>query len=81
MEDQKQNPVQAQQEWNPMLVFHITLADVRAILSALSAAPLGQSINAFPALSQEAERQVAVLKANAEKAAAPEKVDEPTATE
>lgn len=75
MEDQKQNPVQAQQEWNPMLVFHITLADVRAILSALSAAPLGQSINAFLALSQEAERQIATLKATAEK------VDEPTATE
>ena len=69
MEDQKQNPEQAQQEFNPMLVFHLSLADVNAVLSALSAAPLERSINAFIALSQSAERQVATLKANAAKAA------------
>ena len=81
MEDQKQNPEQAQQEWNPMLVFHIPLKDVEAILGVLAEAPLKFSLNAYMAMRNEAERQVAVLKANAEKAAAPEKVDEPAATE
>lgn len=72
MEDQKQNPEQAQQEqFNPTLVFQLTLADVQAVLSALSAAPLERSINAFMALSQAAERQVAALKAEAEQADEP----------
>lgn len=69
MEDQKQNPEQAQQEFNPMLVFHITLADVNVVLGALSAAPLGQALNAYMALRGDAERQIAALKANAAKAA------------
>ena len=75
MEDQKQNPEQAQQEWNPMLVFHIPLKDVEAILGVLAEAPLKFSLNAYMAMRNEAERQIATLKANAEK------VDEPAATE
>lgn len=75
MENQKQNPEQAQQEWNPMLVFHIPLKDVEAILGVLAEAPLKFSLNAYMALRNDAERQIATLKASAEK------VDEPTATE
>ena len=75
MEDQKQNPVHVQQEWNPMLVFNIPLKDVEAILGVLAEAPLKFSINAYMALRNDAERQLAVLKANAEK------VDEPEAGE
>ena len=60
-----------QQEWNPMLVFHLTLADVNAVLSAISKAPLEQVFNVYMAIRTDAERQIAVLKANAEK------VDEP----
>ena len=59
------------QEWNPMLVFHLTLADVNAVLSAISKAPLEQVFNVYMAVRTDAERQIAVLKANAEK------VDEP----
>ena len=72
MEDQKQNPEQAQQEWNPMLVFHIPLKDVEAILGVLAEAPLKFSINAYMALRNDAERQIAVLKANAEQTNEPE---------
>lgn len=75
MEGQKQNPEQAQQEWNPMLVFHIPLKDVEAILGVLAEAPLKFSLNAYMALRNDAERQIAALKATAEK------VDEPAATE
>ena len=59
------------QEWNPMLVFHLTLADVNAVLNAISKAPLEQVFNVYMAIRTDAERQIAVLKANAEK------VDEP----
>ena len=69
MEDQNQNPEQAQQEFNPMLVFHIPLKDVEAILGVLAEAPLKFSLNAYMALRGDAERQVATLKANAAKAA------------
>ena len=72
MENQMQNPEQAQQEWNPMLVFNIPLKDVEAILGVLAEAPLKFSINAYMALRNDAERQIAVLKANAEQTNEPE---------
>lgn len=73
MEDQ--NVQQENAPFNPMLVFHIPLKDVEAILGVLAEAPLKFSLNAYMALRNDAERQIATLKANAEK------VDEPTATE
>ena len=66
MEDQAQNPEQPQQEWNPMLTFNMSLADVNVVLTALSAAPLGQAVNAYMAFRNDAERQLAVLRAAAE---------------
>jgi len=66
---------QTQQPWNPMLVFNIPLKDVEVVLAALAEAPLKSSLNAYMALRGDAERQLAVLKANAEK------VDEPAAAD
>ena len=71
MEDK--NVQQENASFNPMLVFHIPLKDVEAILGVLAEAPLKFSLNAYMAMRNEAERQIAALKANAEKAAEPEK--------
>lgn len=66
---------QTQQEWNPMLVFHIPLKDVEVVLAALAEAPLKSSLNAYMAIRNDAERQITVLKANAEKVDEPAKAD------
>lgn len=65
MENQTQEQPQ-QEEFNPTLVFQLTLADVNAVLAALSKAPLEYVFGVYMALRNDAERQIAVLKAEAE---------------
>ena len=67
----KQNPEQPQEQFNPTLVFHLSLADVNAVLGAIAKAPLEQVFGVYTAIRSEAERQVAIIQANAEKANEP----------
>lgn len=59
-----------EQQFNPALTFEIPLADVEAILNVLAEAPLKFSLNAYIALRNTAEQQVAAIKEAAEKAQA-----------
>ena len=60
----KQNPTQEPQEqFNPLLTFQLTLADVNAVLGAIAKAPLEQAFNVYMAIRSEAERQIAAIQA------------------
>ena len=70
--DKQDNQQEQQEQFNPTLVFQLTLADVNAVLGAIAKAPLDQVFNVYVAIRSEAERQIAAIQANAEQTNEPE---------
>ena len=70
--DKQDNQQEQQEQFNPTLVFQLTLADVNAVLGAIAKAPLEQVFNVYVAIRSEAERQIAAIQANAEQTNEPE---------
>ena len=61
--DKQDNQQEQQEQFNPTLVFQLTLADVNAVLGAIAKAPLDQVFNVYLAIRSEAERQIAAINA------------------
>ena len=61
--DKQDNQQEQQEQFNPTLVFQLTLADVNAVLGAIAKAPLEQVFNVYVAIRSEAERQIAAIQA------------------
>ena len=70
--DKQDNQQEQQEQFNPTLVFNLTLVDVNAVLGAIAKAPLEQVFNVYLAIRSEAERQIAAIQANAEQTNEPE---------